>query len=288
MLRRKDTPRFTVDISWRQNKGLDQRPFPWSCTVWLASGAGDKMAVQLLRLLIEHFEPAYGHCSTSNEHRSKHFVVYQDGAAQAERYLGLDVGERLPGVYWVTYFGPWAITKIGRTRFDDLPADKVERIGEGYLVHAYTSAKEGGSAGAREVEGRVLQHLGRDLFFDKRLIDIDTLKSDPKESALVQTTIEALKAKKIGVTEVHIISEKGWLMAHLESFEWDVRELGPVYLSFSNRKIIMRYSGYSNVKGRLVAVLMITSKTGMSLQHIKEAIDRRTPTEGVSLHRCVE
>ena len=196
MLRRKDAPRFTVDINWRGHRGIDQRLFPWSCTVWLASGAGDKLAVQLLRFLIDHFEPAYGHCSTYDEHRSKHFVVYKDGAAQAEQYVGLDVGETLPGVYWVTYFGSWAIDKIGRTPFEDLAAHKVERIGEGYLVSAYSSAKEAGSARAREAEDRIIQHLGRKLFFDKRLIDLDALKTDPKTSALVQAKLEEIKAKK--------------------------------------------------------------------------------------------
>lgn len=78
-------------------------------------------------------------------------------------------------------------------------------------------------------------------------------------------------------------------MATLESFEWGhIRYFGLVDLSFSGRKIRMRYSGFANIDGRAVAVLTTTGETGLSLQQIKETIDSQPPSEKIYLDSCIE
>ena len=196
MLRRQEIPAYVASIDWRREKGLDPRPFPWSCTVWLDDIAGDTLADQFLRFLIAHFDPTFARVSTYDDDREKHFVVYQDGKAKAEEFLGLDVGKTLPGIYWITYFGPWAVHKVGRALLDSLPAHNVEPIDGGYLVRAYDSASDAGSPTAQEAERQIIEHLGRHHFFDKASVDIESLKTDPFTAALAEAKIKEKKAKR--------------------------------------------------------------------------------------------
>lgn len=198
MLARVSKPKFLVDIHWRREKGLDPRPFPWGCTVWLYFSAGDERALKLLRFLIRHFEPAFGFISTEEDDRDKHFITFDDIGGQTEMYVGQDVGETLPGVYWVTYFGPWVVEKIGKDRFAELKAEKVESINGGYLVQAYNSASEAGSPLAKQAETRIINRLGKQHFFDKASVNIEALKTSPEEAELVEEKIRELKAKKRG------------------------------------------------------------------------------------------
>lgn len=198
MLKRISKPKFVVNIHWRREKGLDTRPFPWGCTVWLQRAAGDVLAQELFRFLIRQFEPAFGFISTEEDNRDKHFISFTDRNEQVEMYVGTDVGDTLPGVYWITYFDPWAVGKIGKERFDELKAVKVESVDGGYLVWAYNSASDAGSALARESEARIISQLGKKQFFDKAKVDVEALKTRPEEAALVEEKIRELKAKKRG------------------------------------------------------------------------------------------
>lgn len=196
MLARVSKPKFLVDIHWRLEKGLDPRPFPWSCTVWLDFSAGDERTLSLFRFLIQHFEPAFGFVSTEDDDRDKHFIAFDDIGGRTELHVGQDVGDTLPGVYWVTYFGPWAVEKIGKERFAELKAEQVEPIDGGSLVQAYKSASEAGSPLAREAETRIINQLGKQHFFNKATVNIEALKTGPEEAALVEEKIRELKAKK--------------------------------------------------------------------------------------------
>lgn len=201
-LRRRSRPKFLAGIEWfRREKGLDPRLFPWSCTVWLSASAGDGLALKLLRFLIRHFEPAFGYITTNEDHRDKHFLTFEDIDGGTEMYVGQEIlenEETLPGVYWVTYFGPWVVEKIGKDRFAELKAEKVESIDGGYLVQAYNSGSEAGSPLAKQAETRIMNRLGKQHFFDKASVDIEALKTSPEEAALIEEKIRELKAKKRG------------------------------------------------------------------------------------------
>lgn len=198
MLARVSKPKFIVDMDWRPEKGLDPRPFPWGCTVWLHLSAGDQRALNLFRFIVRHVEPAFGFVSTEEDHRDKHFIIFDDIGGRAEMYVGQDVEDTLPGVYWVTYFGPWAAEKIGKERFADLKAEKVESIDGGYLVQGYSTASEAGSPLAREAETQIISQLGKHHFFNKASVDLEALKTNPEEAAVVEEKIRELKAKKSG------------------------------------------------------------------------------------------
>ena len=206
-LSRRTRPRMMVSMRWRPEKGKDPRPFPWGCTVWLARSAGDDRAVNLFRFLIGHFEPAFGSVSTEEDSRAKHWVTFQDRLGRAEVYMGLDVGrfvtittdygrDVLPGVYWLTYFGPGAIRLLGGDHFARLKAHKVEKDGAGYLAWAYSSGSEAGTPVALHAEATILEQLGKEHFFDKTRADVGGLKTDEVTAARVERKIEQIKAAR--------------------------------------------------------------------------------------------
>ena len=203
-LARRTKPRMRVATNWRVDKGKDPRPFPWGCTVWLARSAGDDLAVALFRFLIGHFEPAFGSMSTEQDSREKHWVTYEDRTGRAERCMGLDVGrfvsittdhgrEVLPGVYWLTYFGPGAERIVGERSFDHLRAHLIENPGGGHLVRAYASSREVGTPAAVQAEVDIMEQLGRQHFFDKAQLDIESLKTDEVTAVRVVRKIDEVK-----------------------------------------------------------------------------------------------
>lgn len=207
MLRRKSRPRFVADIKWRSEKGKDPRPFPWGCHVFLDRSAGDDLALDLFRFLVNRFEAAFGSVSTEEDSRAKHFVVWKDRGGTAEQYMGLDVGrfitirldygrEILPGVYWITYFGPGAKRIVGERSLEHLEADNVERLGDGYLVRAYPSVSAAGSDAAHQAERKIMEQLGEEHFFDKSRVDVESLKTDEVTAARVERKIEEIKAAR--------------------------------------------------------------------------------------------
>ncbi len=200
-LRRRSKPKFLAATEWfRREKGRDPRLFPWSVTIWLSPLAGDSATSDLLRFLIRHFEPAFGLVTTKRDYQDKHFLTFEDFDGTTEKYLGQDILEGdqiLPGVYWITYFGPWSAEKLGRAHFANLNAN-IEEIGGGYLTSAYSFSSEAGSPPAREKENQITTQLGKKHFFDKELVNIDGLKTDPEAARVVEEKIQQIKAHRSG------------------------------------------------------------------------------------------
>lgn len=194
MLKRGNRYRFIASVDWREEIGLDESPFPWSCTVWLTPKAGDVLATELFKFLIEHFEPAFGHLSTYERDREKHFVSIEDNIGTIEAQVGLDIDDKLPGIYWITYFGDWAIKQIGATKFDSLSNSQCEKFKDGLLIKAYPSSKEIGTEDANKTEKLVLDQLGQQHFFDKSLFDLESLLLDSETESVIEQKIGEMKS----------------------------------------------------------------------------------------------
>ena len=204
MLRRKSKPRFLADIWWRADKGKDPRPYPWGCHVFLDRSAGDELALSLFSFLIDHFEPAFGLISTVEDSRAKHRLTWPEGREHVSQFMGLDLGrfittttdfgrDVLPGVYWVTYFGPGAMEIVGKAPLQDLKADRVEKSGEGFVVRAYPSVRAAGTEAARQAESEIKDQLGKEHFFDKTQVNVEALRTDEVTVARVERKIEEIK-----------------------------------------------------------------------------------------------
>lgn len=179
LLKRKSKPKFDVDIQWRREKGLDKRKFPWRCAVWLNYDAGDKLALELFHFIINHFHPSFGYITTYDDIKEKHFIMYKSKEGTVEQFIGRDINEDeqiIPGVYWINFYGKWAIDKLGAKHFSAIPAYDSEKINEGYIVTIYSESNIIGSPEAKEAERKILYHFGEDKFFNIKTVDIESLK----------------------------------------------------------------------------------------------------------------
>ncbi len=166
-LRRGSAPKFTVDISWRVNKGRDTRPFPWGCSVWLAFDAGDDRAGDLFQFLIEWFDPAFGMLTTWDDLRAKHWVSYQTNLGTTEKFIGLDIGETLPGLYWQTFFGESVLAKLATKEIDQMNAYRLEPLKDGLLLRLYKASKDIGTDHGKQTEQAALLKIGAKAFFQR-------------------------------------------------------------------------------------------------------------------------
>lgn len=197
MLRRRGEFGYLTTVDWwRREETLDTRPFPWSCSVSLRRRAGDEFALKYFKFLIEWFEPAFGYLSTNEQIDQKHFACVEDTTGSVEQYVGLDIEDTFPGIYWVTYFGRQAIKRIGANKFNSLSSRDIENFEDGFLVKAYRSSEEIGSVSANESENLILEHLGKHVFFDKSQFDLDSLLLDEETEQLMEEKMEEIKNRK--------------------------------------------------------------------------------------------
>jgi len=171
MFTRRAKPRVVVSFRWRHEKGLDPKPYPWGLTAWIAKSAGSATARTFFDFLVEKFEPAFASLTTQADSRAKHFTKwphYVDGrhVGTAEAFKGHHVLDTLPGIYWVTFFGPPAIRRIGEERLLSIPVGTTKRLGSGLTLTAFEDVAEIGTEKGAETESVLRTHLGEEHFFD--------------------------------------------------------------------------------------------------------------------------
>ena len=172
MFKRLTPPKFDVDISGYQAKKSEEKMFPSDCTVWLSFKAGDELAIELMKFLIEKFNPGFAYLTTEKDEEEKHYIEIKDRFGLLQKYVGREVGEKLPGIYWITFFSRWAVNKVGREKFKQLNVYKMENYQDGILLILYEKSSMIGTLEARRIEEEVKEKLGKEHFFDKASFDI--------------------------------------------------------------------------------------------------------------------
>jgi len=81
-------------------------------------------------------------------------------------YLGPRYDRHLPGLFWANFYGPRYVDLIGRERLLTAPAPVVEEVGKGVLIRLGDDPRAWRTPEYEEVHARVLDHLGREYFFD--------------------------------------------------------------------------------------------------------------------------
>ena len=105
----------------------------------------------------------YAKAHTSEEYHAKNMVDDESGV----RAIGADLKQAIPGLYWLSYFGPLYVELIGRDKLLTAPAYEVKPIGDGVLIALDPEAEAWQSAGYREREGATISHLGEQFFFSR-------------------------------------------------------------------------------------------------------------------------
>ena len=79
----------------------------------------------------------------------------------------------IPQITWVNYFGDELVSLIGEDKFQTLNAHHIEKIYNGYFIMSYLSHKMIDTPEANAEEERIMQHLGKDHFFDRNKVNTD-------------------------------------------------------------------------------------------------------------------
>ena len=81
---------------------------------------------------------------------------------------GLWLQDGLPGIYWANFFGLVYVRFFGEQKFHTLPAHHVQQLPDGgFLVLTAPTPLDYARPQVREHEERIIDHLGREAFFEK-------------------------------------------------------------------------------------------------------------------------
>jgi very-short-patch-repair endonuclease len=161
--------RHSILIRPRERDARHIQAFPRAVSAWFAKSCGADAARDFWMLAVKHFEPAFAMLTTREEYHRKH--CRHGGAADcpaigtSECLHGNRVCETIPGIYWITCFGPRLVERIGELRLRSISIGQAQPFGEGYILTAYESPKLIGSDDARARERVIVGHLGERHFF---------------------------------------------------------------------------------------------------------------------------
>jgi hypothetical protein len=81
---------------------------------------------------------------------------------------GIRLEDGLPGIYWANFFGPLYVQFFSREKFRTVPARHKEELPDGgVLLLTAANPLDYGRQQARALEDKIVDHLGRDAFFEK-------------------------------------------------------------------------------------------------------------------------
>ncbi|KAB8027414.1 hypothetical protein [Fluviispira multicolorata] len=197
MFRRKTKPKFNGMISYYREKVL---------TIFLTMGQKSDFMIRLYKLLLRIFKADFGNIR-SNDVEIKQNWFYKEfyGVTQergcgtyAMSYDKYGLGFRIPQLSWVNYLGKDLVERIGEDKFKTLEAYQVEKINDGYLIITDPSHRVHGTEVGYAEEERIMQHLGRQHFFDRNLIDLNILWADyyERDDNFLQFIDEIAQQKK--------------------------------------------------------------------------------------------
>lgn len=94
------------------------------------------------------------------------------------RAIGGDISRYLPGLYWLNFFGGPYRDLIGKERLLSAPGHETAEIDAGVLVCLAERPETWDSPEYKAVEQAVLDHLGREFFFDRNNTERKTVAPD--------------------------------------------------------------------------------------------------------------
>lgn len=119
------------------------------------------------------FAPWHAHGEMTKEWDAKNMEL-ERGA----RAIGGDISRYLPGLYWLNFFGAPYCDLIGKERLLSAPANETVEVDAGVLVCLEEKPETWDSPEYKATENRVLDHLGREYFFDRNNMDRNTKAPD--------------------------------------------------------------------------------------------------------------
>jgi len=125
--------------------------------------SGGDWTGKLFAELCDQLAPAWGHASAAAEYWAK--VMSLTTRIEA---IGRDFGRYLPGLFWLNFFGRRLCEHVGRNRLLTTQSHLVAEAGAGVLIGLSPDPGRWETPEYQAEEARVRQHLGADLFFDRK------------------------------------------------------------------------------------------------------------------------
>lgn len=185
-------------VSLRQYtlEAADGNPFPRVVSAWFANSGGNDVARNFAMLAAKYFEPVFGALTTREDYHRKHCSkggrADCPGVGTGECLRGHRVCESIPGIYWITYFGPPVSDRTGEHRLRSVPLGRAEPLGKGYILTAYDSPALIGTDDALARERAIMRHLGERQFFRRN----EKFRRRPRYGSRTQRYAEENRGKK--------------------------------------------------------------------------------------------
>ncbi|KAB8037974.1 hypothetical protein GCL60_12445 [Silvanigrella paludirubra] len=184
--KRKSEPKYNISLSTRTfiQKYIERGAFFPICTeIYISLKYKEDYIIELYKNLLPIFRTKFADLSSRHSSIRKYefHYKYPEGAT-SQKWTGNSVKKlitsniiTLPLVTWINYYGSDLVNYIGEEKFKTLSTYKVEKFYEGYLVMCYPSHKLMEKEEALIEEEKVMQHLGKNHFFDRSKVDIHKL-----------------------------------------------------------------------------------------------------------------
>jgi hypothetical protein len=125
--------------------------------------SGAEWTAKLFSELCEQLSPAWGTVGSVAEYWAK--VMRVTPRIEA---VGRDFGRYLPGLFWLNFFGQRLCEHVGKRRFLGTRSTVVAEVNAGVLIGLSSDPGQWDTPEYQAEEARVRQHLGADLFFDRK------------------------------------------------------------------------------------------------------------------------
>ncbi len=140
---------------------------------------------KMFEFYLEVFEPGYAYITETKERENISYFYSYDSDGNKERYIipNFPIWEnnqsniRLPSIFWKTFIGKELIEHMGgEKKFETLKAHSVEKRNNGYLITAYEDFQKKGTPETIEAREKIMEHFGRELFFDIKTSHFNSCK----------------------------------------------------------------------------------------------------------------
>jgi len=143
--------------------------------------------------LCEQLPVLFGYGCTIEEYDAKHtYVQMYDNGGTATGAIGVAVRnfyQYLPGLYWLTVFGPELVEAFGRSKLEALPDVEVVTIGSNQIAIRLAEPIVPDNMGHRlHMESQLAAMLGEEFFFDRHKTNL-TYKQAPQLSRALQSAV---------------------------------------------------------------------------------------------------
>jgi len=123
--------------------------------------------VDFIARLFTKFPAAFGGAAPEEDWKAKHWLIETTKYGEVHRKVGLELGQCLPGIYWLTIVGEMFVEQWGKDKLSQLPVHRVVDLGgKGLLLVVRESPYSGSQTERQRQDKQIADRIGAQFFFD--------------------------------------------------------------------------------------------------------------------------